>query len=382
MRKLFPVSCLLAAFVLCQPAPGSCADETALTKLPARNAALLPKVPGFKSADEKLYLGDRKVTEGVMVRQSQIRDGKLIIPPAGLVYSSRVNNIGTMTGLDLMLLGKLTPEVDEEAEMLVIKDRHMKVGESVNLLPDGSRTLHFVSGSSRPYGIAGGDSANFRIMKSTGNYYGTNFVVAGGEPLQDVNSGEFKGYGLPEGSHSLDANAPEALQHGTYVGNSIYPSGNSYIIADNITAKEADVKEFATPMLKRVWLAADPRIRGEYAVGETVKVGDATVSIDEIGPDNVTLTLTDAAGAAQTKKFEGLKEKDAVRYIPAAAADRARFQMGTADDKVRVQLGVLHPEGALTADGKVRLDMFSGVYSFGNPEPWPNDPRFNVRPDT
>ena len=80
------------------------ASESALMQAPARNAAIIAKVPGFKAADLDLYLGQRRISEGVVIRKSFIRDGKIVIPPAGLFYSSRIASIGTMTNIEVMLL--------------------------------------------------------------------------------------------------------------------------------------------------------------------------------------------------------------------------------------------------------------------------------------
>lgn len=379
--KPFLMGTALTALMLLPAAYGQAA-ETALMQAPARNAALIAEVPGFKSAKLDLYIGKRAISEGVLVRKSFIRDGKIVIPPAGLVYSSRIASVGTMTGIELMLLGKQYPQVDEEVEYLILKDKKMKLGDSVNLLPDGSRALQFVKGGPHPYGTVAADSATLRIMKSTGNYYGTHFTVATNSPLIDVNSGQFKGMGLPEGRHSLKADAGEPLQHNTYVGNSIYPSGNSYLIVGKVSAKEVEVKEFGTPSITRVWLASDPRVSGAYAAGQSVTIGGETLKVVSVSKDAVKLSLTNKAGKTVTREFTGISAPDATKYLPGSAADRARFQMASEDGKVRVQLAMLHPEGVLTADGKVRLDLFSGVFSFANPQPWERDPRFNVRPDT
>ncbi len=369
----------LAALLLF-PALGS-ATESALMKAPARNAALIAKVPGFKSATLDLYHGKRAINEGVIIRKSFIRDGKIVIPPAGLYYSSRIASIGTMTGIEVMLLGKRYSQVDEAAEYLILKDRIMKKGDSVNLLPDGSRALQFVNGTANPYGNRAGYS-NLRIMKSSGNFYGTNFQVAVDPTLVDVNSGTFKGLGLPEGRHPVTAASGDPLQYKSYYGASIYPSGKSYLIVGKTSAEEVEVKEFAPRSLTEVWLTAEPRVSGAYGAGESVKVGPCVVKVVSVDKDTVRLNLSDGKGKGQVRDFVNLRDPHAADYLPSSPADRAKFQMASADGKVRVQVAMLHPDGPLTADGKVRLDMYSGVFSIKNPQPWPADPRFLARPDT
>lgn len=371
---------LLAALLLLPAAYGNAA-ETALMKGPARNAALIAEVPGFKSAKLDLYLGKRTISEGVLIRKSFVKDGKIVIPPAGLVYSSRIGSIGTMTGIEVMLLGKRYSQVDEASEYLVLRDRIMKRGDSVNLLPDGSRALQFVAGDNAGFGNKA-DEVTLRIMKSTGNYYGTHFTVATGPTLIDVNSGEFKGMGLPEGRHPITVDSPEPLQHKSYFGNTVYPSGKSFLVVGKVKADEVEVKEFATPSLTQVWLSGDPRISGAYAAGDSIKVGDCTVKVASVSKDAVKIVLTDKNGKKIEREFAGLSDPHAADFLPSCTADRAKFQMASEDGKVRVQVAILHPEGVLTADGKVRLDMFSNVFTFKSAQTWAGDPRFTVRPDT
>ncbi len=368
------------ALALMLPAGAMAASESALMQAPARNAAIIAQVPGFKAADLDLYLGQRRISEGVVIRKSFIRDGKIVIPPAGLYYSSRIASIGTMTNVEVMLLGKRYSEVDEAFEYLVLKDCTMKKGDSINLLPDGSRALQFVNGSSHPYGNKAGYS-NLRIMKASGNYYGTNFQVAVDPTLVDVNSGKFEGLGLSTGRHPVTATSPEPLQRRAYFGASIYPSGKSYLIAGKTSADEIEVKEFATPSLTEIWLTSKPRVSGAYKAGDTVRVGTATVKVLSVSKDSAKISLMHN-GMEIVKEFNKISDPHALDYLPGTPADRAKWQMASQDGTVRVQVAMLHPEGAVTDDGRIRLDMFSGVFSLKNPQQWPGDPRFTVRPDT
>lgn len=378
--RFYTIGCAALAALLLAPISASAA-ETALMQAPARNAALIAKVPGFKAANVNCYHGKRAISEGVLIRKTFIKDGKIVIPPAGLVYSSRIASIGTMTASEVMLLGKQYPHVDERHEYLVVKNATMKKGDSINLLPDGSRALQFVSSSEHPYGSIA-PSATLRIMKSTGNFYGTSFTVATHPILTDVNSGKFRGMGLETGRYAVDENTGDPLQQKSYFGNSIYPSGKSYLVVGKVTANEVEVQEFGTPSLTELWLSAAPRISGAYSVGDIVNVGDATVKIDAIGKDSVRLVLTDKTGKAVARDFTNLLDPNARNFLPSSPAERVKYQMATDDGKVRVQVAMLHPEGVLTADGKVRLDLYKDVFNLKSAQAWPGDARFTVRPDT
>lgn len=366
---------LVMALALATP---GLASPSALMQAPARNAAIIAKVPGFKSADLDLYIGKRQIVEGLVIRKSRIENGKIIIPPAGMYYSSRIASIGTMTGIEMMLLGKRYAEVNELFQYIVLKDRKMKLGESLNLLPDGSRALQFVSGKGHPYGNIA-DSATLRIMKASGNFYGTEFTVAVHPTLKDINSGTFKGIGKPEGHYLVDTASD--LNHNTYVGASVYPSGQSYLMVNANTAKQVDIKEFATPSLTKLWLTATPRLSGEYAKGQVIKFGKGKVEVVAVSPQSVKLRLVDAQGRTLERSFDNLNDPHALDYLPSSPADRAKYQMASSDDTLHVQLAMLKPGGPVNGD-KVSLDLYSDVFTIGNPQPWPGDTRFLARPDT
>ncbi|MBR4423478.1 MAG: hypothetical protein IKS68_04570, partial [Mailhella sp.] len=98
------IGCALLAAALCPVS--AMAEDNVFLAAPAKNAALIPHVPGFKSATVDEYVGKRFISEGVIIRKSTIRDGKIVIPPAGLLYSSRGANAGAMTANEYMILGK------------------------------------------------------------------------------------------------------------------------------------------------------------------------------------------------------------------------------------------------------------------------------------
>lgn len=380
--RLLPAAVLLS---VCMSAPVTTAwaaeTASAVCQPPARSAAIIAVVPGFKSYELDLYIGKRTINEGVVIRKSFIENGKIIIPPEGLYYSSRLGSIGTMTNLELVMLGKRQHVVNEEYEYIILKDHTLKLDETIKLLDDGSRLLQFTNSKAYPYGNIA-QTANVRILKASGNYYGADFTVAISPTLKDFSSGKYNdGLGLPEGHYLLPADETGPLYHNTYFGSSTFPSGQSYLIANKGTVQEISIKEFGTPSLTRLWLSAAPRISGAYAVGDKVDVGNCTVEVLAVFPSEVSLRFTEATGKSHVHNFTKLNEPAASAYLPSSAHDRAQFQMNSADGKVNVQIAMLKPGGPVV-DGKVNLDMYSDVYEVKNPQPWPTDTRFLARPDT
>lgn len=372
------LACAAFAVLLACPA---WATGSALMESPARNAAVIAKIPGFKSYNLDLYLGKRTINEGVVIRKSRIENGKIIIPPGGLYYSSRIASIGTMTQVEVVLLGKRYSQVNEATQYIILKDRTLKLGEKVNLLDDGSRALQFVDGKSHPYGSIADYSA-VKILKASGNYYGTNFQVSAHPTLKDFSTGKYNGgMGKPEGRYPISSDGPDDFYHNTYFGSSTYPSGQSYLIVGKTSAKEVEVKEFGTPSITRLWLTATPRVSGAYAKGDKAAIGKSTVEVLAVSPESVTLRLTGPDGKALEKTFKGLGDPAALDYLPSSAPDRAKYQLASADGATQIQIAMLK-KGGPVADGKVNLDMYADVFTLDNPQPWPTDTRFLARPDT
>ncbi len=382
MKKSHILGLLAKGLVLTALSPaGAQGAESALCEAPARSAAIIARVPGFKSYDLDLYIGKRTINEGVVIRKSHIDKGKIIIPPEGLYYSSRLGSIGTMTGLDVVMLGKRQPVVNEEYEYIIVKNRKLKLGESLKLHEDGSRLLQFTASKGHPYGNAA-NSATVRIMKASGNYYGTNFTVAISPTLKDFSSGKYNdGLGLPEGRYPLPADKTSPLQHNTYFTSSTYPSGQSYLIAEKAGMDEISIKEFGTPSLTRIWLSSAPRISGAYAPGDSAAAGGARVDVLAVSPSAVSLRLTEENGSVTEKTFRGLDDSSVLDYLPSSAHDRAKWQLNSPDGKISVQLAMLRP-GGVVQNGRVFLDIYTDIYEIGNPQEWPSDPRFLARPDT
>ena len=382
MKKSHILGLLAGGLVLTALSPaGAQGAGSALCEAPARSAAIIARVPGFKSYDLDLYIGKRTINEGVVIRKSHIDKGKIIIPPEGLYYSSRLGSIGTMTGLDVVMLGKRQPVVNEEYEYIIVKNRKLKLGESLKLHEDGSRLLQFTASKGHPYGNAA-NSATVRIMKASGNYYGTNFTVAISPTLKDFSSGKYNdGLGLPEGRYPLPADKTSPLQHNTYFTSSTYPSGQSYLIAEKAGMDEISIKEFGTPSLTRIWLSSAPRISGAYAPGDSAAAGGARVDVLAVSPSAVSLRLTEENGSVTEKTFRGLDDSSVLDYLPSSAHDRAKWQLNSPDGKISVQLAMLRP-GGVVQNGRVFLDIYTDIYEIGNPQEWPSDPRFLARPDT
>ena len=382
MKKSHILGLLAGGLVLTALSPaGAQGAESALCEAPARSAAIIARVPGFKSYDLDLYIGKRTINEGVVIRKSHIDKGKIIIPPEGLYYTSRLGSIGTMTGLDVVMLGKRQPVVNEEYEYIIVKNRKLKLGESLKLHEDGSRLLQFTASKGHPYGNAA-NSATVRIMKASGNYYGTNFTVAISPTLKDFSSGKYNdGLGLPEGRYPLPADKTSPLQHNTYFTSSTYPSGQSYLIAEKAGMDEISIKEFGTPSLTRIWLSSAPRISGAYAPGDSAAAGGARVDVLAVSPSAVSLRLTEENGSVTEKTFRGLDDSSVLDYLPSSAHDRAKWQLNSPDGKISVQLAMLRP-GGVVQNGRVFLDIYTDIYEIGNPQEWPSDPRFLARPDT
>ena len=266
----------------------------------------------------------------------------------------------------------------ESVNYAIIKDKTLKQGESVPI-GDGSHAVHFLKGSTHPYGTMA-DSATLKILKPSGNFYGTDFIVATHPTLQDVTKG-FTGAGQTDTNHTINTDPEKAFYSNMVVGSSIAYSGRSYLIAGNVTADEVEIKEFATPSVNKVWLSASPRISGSYAKGDVIDAGKAKVTVVNVGTDTVELTLVEADGKSTTRVFKNIGNPETLNYMPSDPFTRKEFRMTSSDDTVHVEVAILNPAGPIV-DGKVHLDIYTDVFTLANTQVWPSDNRFLFRPDT
>ena len=356
-------------------------EGSAAMKSPANNAAVVAKLIGLvNNRVEKTALGTvRTINDGVVIRQSYIKDGKIIIPSEGLYTTSRSSNWYPFDNEPITFAGKTYRVIVDRYVRDVVRDVVMKEGDVITSNADKSRgwQLMYVEGWST-YGLADGKEANFKIVKTTGNYYGAAFPVHVGSSItNDASDGSLvKGSKQPAG-HTVPDEVNN-LSRFDY-GNNVATVGRSYVVVDKIDEKNnVYVREFGTDSCTDLYVSTSEPTYGSYACGSTFMVGDAKVSVKNVGKDSVNVTITEKSGAVTTKKLY-IESKNS-KWLMQSMVERDKCYVVSKDGKTLVHLNIR--PGNPFKEGKVALVAYTDVNLVQNGSDWFTDTRFLARPET
>ena len=175
-------------------------DLGATMKPPASSAAVVPTMPGFQDVRYSTFFRNMTVNEGLVIRQSRVEGGKIIIPKYGMYYTTRTNPAELLKGEKTIILGKMYTIVDSDARFDVLTDAFAKKRQPVPF-GDGTKALELVDLSTEDNGYEG-VKASFKILKQSGNYYGVDFPVSADPKMGDITKGVLRnGTGKKTGSY-------------------------------------------------------------------------------------------------------------------------------------------------------------------------------------
>lgn len=374
------VLAVLAAGGLSPQAVGAAAPEAkrVLMTAPAPNCAVVAEFPGMQDVTTNSYIRKITLNEGLVIRQSRIENGKIIIPPSGLYYSTRTPKSGVLQGDKVLLLGKLYQFVDQATHLDVITNVWVDKKKGV---PFGDGTKHLEL-SKLEMGANGFPvpNATFQILKQSGNYYGVAFPVATSNLFTDITSGKLnKGTGRKAGTYlPTDKGEDYEVQ---YYASSVAVSGQTYLVADKVTPKGAQVKEFATGAMRYMLLSPEEPVEALMGPGDKITGGGFTLQVSEVGPNFAQVKLTCNQSGQNWSKKLGPLTADVLKYMPVDEEQRARFILRDSADRVQVQMN-LYKAGGAFQNGKVQIALYKNLIKLGNPSPWAMDKRFIYRPDT
>ncbi len=384
MNRNLRTKLLVLAVLLCVLFSGftatMAAEEPVLQQAPAADAAVVDGLEGFKTYSHQSITGKYNIPEGLVIRQSYIKDGKIYIPPAGLYYDIRLSNYNTNPFGEnvLYLLGNKYYWVDFSFKQDVLSDATFeKVGDKVPF-GDGSKSLEMTAFSLTSPGFVA-PTATFSILKPSGNYYGTTFVVTTDPKFIDITSGALNG-GTGKISGSYAAGEKGYNWNEEYYGTSVARTGASYLVAEEIAADKSVVKEFGTGAFEYgLFTDKEPR-RMVLGVGEREHLGDWAVKVEKISGNSATVKLYNTKTHETLVKELGPLTADTTSRIPADQVQRSQFIVRPSSNEIQVQLDIYREP--FKEAGKVALVGFYDVFKLSNPDIWPEDDRFIFRPDT
>ncbi len=372
-RLISALSLVLLLLVLAGPvAAEGPMDDSALMKPPARDAAFVAELPGFQTVTAESFTRKLSLPEGLVIRQSRVENGKIIIPPSGLYYTTRQPLALSLQGDQLVILGKSYYFVDYGTRLDVIKDVDFKLGDCAPI-GDGTKCFEL---SSIDYGFAGKiPGATFQILKPSGNYYGADFPVRTSPLLFDPADIQ-AGTDNPAGS--LLPGEPTDWQT-TYYASPVATSGQTYVIADEVTPDGAHLIDAGTGAINWLWVTETKPAEAVLGAGETMEVGDYTVKVVEVDAAAKTAEIQIMQGNEELASATfGPLTDEMFNYLPEDPMARAKLSLAH-DDSIYVHLDAFREP---FREDKVALVGYSDLIKFNNPDEWPGDSGFIVRPDT
>lgn len=368
----------LLCFVFLGLAPGFAMDsqDSAIMKAPHNDAAFVAKFDGLGNVSVESFLRKYSLQEGLVIRQSKIENGKIIIPPSGLYYTSRAPLAKILQGDKVIILGKVYTLVDNGTRLDVVKNVSIERGGSVPI-GDGTKHLELSRISLDGNGFIS-PKATFQILKPSGNYYGTAFSVATDSKLYNITSGILNN-GTEKVSGSYLPGEKGQNWHVEYYDSHVATSGQSYLVAEEVTANGAKVKEFATGAIN--WLLLTEKEPKEVLLGvnERIHVKEWVIKVEKITDVSATIKLWNTITKETIIKELGPLTAETTQYQPADEVNRNKFVVRTPKEDIQVQLDIFR--GAFK-DGKVALVAYYDVFKLTNPALWSTDKRFIARPDT
>lgn len=370
-RYLLVFVCLLALFVLYPVLPAS-AEGPVLMKPPAKDAAVVVSMPGLPIIPAKNLLRDVNVgPEGLVIRQSHVKDGKIIIPPAGLYYDIRVSLGRSLLNDPILLLGKIYTLVDTGNHLDVKKNFTLKPGERA-LYGDGSHALE-CSISTSFFSLI--PEASFKILKPSGNYFGAAFGPVTTNPSVTSAHTLAQGTKFPEGALSPDPASWTTVFHGSNVA----VNELTYLVAKEVSKTQSTVLEWGAGAIDWVALTADKPIEATLGAGEMANLGQYKVKVVKVdaGAKTAEVQLLGADNKVLASKTLGPLNEQVLTLLPSDPVARETLILKHGD----VQVGLDAFRNPFKGD-KVALLGYTGVFKIDNAAPWKDDPRFLLRPDT
>ncbi|WP_300673018.1 hypothetical protein [Desulfoluna sp.] len=329
---------------------------------PDPSAPFVRRLKGLKRKISKNRKKERLLSaEGIVIRGSYVdyKKGKIVIPPAGLYYTSRnARNIRTLAGESFLLMGQKAYLTSFESGTFVQKNFHVDFWKKQNMgdknpmywqdvfLGKRNKALRLMENiylDDRPM-------ADLNLIKYSGNKWGAHFLMAQGFDPEGENR-----YELPE----------------------LFAEGATWILPEYIGPNYVRVKEFGTPEIKSIHYTRTKPKRVALGAGGVKKLGKYQLEVRAIDPvlKTVHVVIKDGTGALVKEKVLGPFNETLTAKLPQDMASAHKLQIQF--DDVQAELDMLKP----FTHGNVGLYLYTEVKELKKDTPYECDPRFTVRPD-
>ena len=375
-------------------------EPSARYSLPSRDACYvdpseMPELLRPKSISNRHGV-KRMVQEGFMIRQSHMKDGKIIIPTGGLIYFENGGEyFGPLNGEPASIAGEEAIWIDIEEALAVKKDFYIPFGgQPVPLGEDG--TIAVTPGLYLD-SYFGEKVASIRFVFANGHPGWDKRIVLRvsehGKTVSSVSSGYVEGEGMK---------TPPPIQ---YFGDPFDAHNSTYVLVDDASPEGVQVKEAGAPEVNWFKISyAKPIIADNVGVGQTITAGNYTVKVlaYDANSGTVNVALTNSNGKILAEKRLGpltpetyqiknfIHQNMAIRKRLSMDYDNVRVQLNTKYDTQLIDFGpanlfdetgklVPAPEVSRLAtfqeDG-VSLVIYTDIEKVPLRKPWEKDPNF------
>ncbi|MBN1380599.1 MAG: hypothetical protein JXA41_02870 [Deltaproteobacteria bacterium] len=359
------------------------------------DASEMPKLLRPKNISNRHGI-KRMVQEGFMIRQSFMQDGKMIIPPGGLMHFENGGEyFGPLNGEPCSIAGEEAAWIDQEEALVVRKNFFIPFGgRPVSLGEDGTMAMAPFYLTDSYFGVTAG------ILK---------YVFANGHPAWDKGIVLHKtAYGMSPQKVSAGYVAEEGLKTPPplqYFGDSYSAHSATYVVIDDYGSKGVQIKEAGAP--EAVWFKASydpPIVADQVKVGQSVAVKDYFVKVlsCDRAAGTARVAWLDAQGKILAEKtlgpltLETYQVKNLIHHDMAIRErlfldfEDCRVQLNTKYDSPLIGTGptnIIDDDGKLTPADRIReintirddsvdLVVYTRVEKIFLRKPWDKDPRF------
>ncbi len=363
-------------------APSARTSRSAVMQSPARDGAYVLELPGLVNSEKHTTISGMKKTidDGIVIRKSRIKsDGTIVIPPAGIYTTVRCGNWKPFDNEKIYVGPTPFYYINQRSARTVLQNQVFQLGEVKPMNPNRTRGWELSGISTNTYMMPGAFGATFKLVKTTGNYYGSTFEVETGPAVtNDGANGKAlaaESYQKP-GFYSITES--DSADSGI-LSTSVAAGGRSYVIVDEITPETVKVREMGTDTCTDAWISPAEPLIASYAKGDKFTIGNASVEVTNVTADSVSIRLTED-GRSVDKTFGPYNDKTRARLFMSEKT-RDMFWILSPSGKEIVFLNVNSPSGPI-ADGKASLVAYKDVIDVQDGTEWPLDTRFVARPET
>ena len=358
------------------------ASRPAVMQSPAKDGAYVLELPGLVNGEKHVTISgaEKTIYDGIVLRKTRIKsDGTIVIPTAGVYTTVRCGNWKPFDNEKIYVGPTPFYYINQRSARTVLHDQVFQLGEVKPMNPNKTRGWELASISTDTYMMPGAMAATFKLVKTTGNYYGSTFdVTVGPIASNDGANGkadaakpyEKAGFYPITGSDFSDTNI---------MTTNVAAGGRTYVIVDEITPETVKVREMGTDSCTDAWISPSEPLIASYAKGDKFTIGKASVEVTNVTADSVSIRLTED-GKSVDKTFGPYNDKTKAKLFMSEKT-RDTFWILSPSGKEIVFLNVNSPTSPI-ADGKASLVAYKDVIDVQDGTEWPLDPRFVARPET